>query len=172
MNSRSDYNYRPLIAAGALLGVGLGGFFDGILFHQLLQTHNMLSAVLPKTSIVNIEVNMVWDGLFHAFTWLMTIWGVAMLFKAGKHAEVPWSSRTFIGSLLLGWGLFNFVEGIIDHYLLQIHHVVERLGLSIYDAAFVASGVILAIVGAALVRSGQRQIEAHPWHPGMTQQPA
>ncbi|MCK1539441.1 DUF2243 domain-containing protein, partial [Bradyrhizobium sp. 176] len=31
------------ISAGVLLGLGLGGFFDGIVFHQLLQWHHMLS---------------------------------------------------------------------------------------------------------------------------------
>ncbi len=30
---------QPLVAAGILQGVGLAGFFDGILFHQLLQWH-------------------------------------------------------------------------------------------------------------------------------------
>jgi uncharacterized membrane protein len=172
MNPQLPYNYRPLVAAGMLLGLGLGGFFDGIVFHQLLQTHNMLSAVIPKTNLVNVEVNMFWDGLFHAFTWLMTVWGVSMLFKAGKHVDVPWSSRTFVGSLLLGWGAFNFVEGIVDHYLLQVHHVVERLGLSIFDAAFVASGVVLLLAGTALIRSGKRSVQPHPWRPGMTQEPA
>ena len=50
------------------MGIGLGGFFDGILFHQLLQIHNMLSAKYPNTSIANLEINMFWDGLFHALT--------------------------------------------------------------------------------------------------------
>jgi uncharacterized membrane protein len=172
MNSNSNHNYRPLLASGTLLGLGLGGFLDGIVFHQLLQTHNMLSAVIPKTNVVNLEVNMFWDGLFHAFTWLVTVWGIALLFRAGKHADVPWSSRAFIGSLLFGWGIFNFVEGITDHYLLQVHHVIERLGLSIYDAAFVASGVFLAVAGTFLIRRGKRTIETHPWHPGMTHEAA
>ena len=60
-------NRRPLIAAGTLLGIGMGGFVDGILFHQILQVHNMLSAKYPPTTLVNAEINMVWDGLFHAF---------------------------------------------------------------------------------------------------------
>jgi uncharacterized membrane protein len=25
--------------------------------------------------------------------------------------------------MILGWGLFNLVEGVIDHHLLNIHHV-------------------------------------------------
>ena len=34
---------RPVVAAGIVLGAGLGGFFDGIVFHQILQVHNMLT---------------------------------------------------------------------------------------------------------------------------------
>lgn len=31
--------------AGYMLGFGLGGFFDGILLHQLLQWHHLLSGL-------------------------------------------------------------------------------------------------------------------------------
>ena len=41
-----------------MLGIGMGGFVDGILFHQVLQTHNMLSAKYPPTTLVNAEINM------------------------------------------------------------------------------------------------------------------
>src|SRR5215203_4700810 len=107
-------NRRPLIAAGTLLGIGLGGFVDGILFHQLLQVHNMLSAKYPtRESLANAEINMFWDGLFHTLTWATTAVGLTLLWRAGQRADVPWSTRTFVGSLLLGWGLFNLVEGVI-----------------------------------------------------------
>jgi len=33
----------PVIAAATFLGLGLGGFIDGILLHQLLQWHQMIS---------------------------------------------------------------------------------------------------------------------------------
>jgi uncharacterized membrane protein len=143
---------RPLISAGTLLGVGMGGFVDGIVFHQILQLHNMLSARRPPTSVVNLEVNMVWDGLFHAFTWITTALGIYMLFRAARRPEVPWSGRTLSGAMLAGWGLFNLVEGVIDHHILGVHHVVERLGLSLWDWLFLASGVLLIAVGVALIR--------------------
>jgi uncharacterized membrane protein len=54
--------------------------------------------------------------------------------------------------LVLGWGLFNFVEGIIDHHVLGIHHVVEGPGHLPYDLAFLASGVVFLAIGALLVR--------------------
>lgn len=155
MNSH-DVTYKPLIKSGIVLGVGLGGFFDGILFHQLLQVHNMLSATHPKTSITNMEVNMFWDGLFHSFTWLMTLFGLALLWKAGKRVDVPWSGKTFVGALLMGWGVFNLAEGIVDHYVLNIHHVVEAMGQSVYDLLFVLSGAVLILAGWFVIR-GERQ---------------
>lgn len=70
---------KPLTAAGLLLGVGMGGFIDGILLHQILQVHNMLSNRFFPDTIVNIEINMFWDGLFHTFTWIVTASGLALL---------------------------------------------------------------------------------------------
>ena len=119
-------NSRPLIAAGTTLGIGLGGFFDGILFHQLLQIHNMLSNWIPRTTLVNEEINMFWDGLFHAFCYLTTLAGLLMLWKAVKRSDLLLLDKLFSGSLLLGWGIFNLIEGLIDHELLQVHHVYQN----------------------------------------------
>ena len=151
-NNRTD---KPLATSGVFMGIGLGGFFDGILFHQLLQVHNMLSAKFPKTSIPNMEINMFWDGLFHTLTYVMTLVGLGLLWKASKRADVPWSGKCFVGAMLLGWGLFNFVEGIIDHHILQIHHVVEQRGLSVFDYGFAASGVVLIIIGWFTIRAAR-----------------
>jgi uncharacterized membrane protein len=146
---------RPLVTAGTVLGIGLGGFADGILFHQLLQLHNMLTGWIPKTTIPNIEINMFWDGLFHAITWTTTLIGVAMLFAAGERPDVPWSRRILAGAMLFGWGLFNLVEGVIDHHILGVHHVVESAGLSIWDWAFLASGIVFIVIGWSLIRSAE-----------------
>jgi uncharacterized membrane protein len=146
---------RPLIAAGLLMGAGLGGFIDGIVFHQILQLHNMLSAQVPTNTLLGAKINMFWDGVFHAGVWVLTAWGLKMLWSAGARADVPWSGRTFSGSLFMGWGVFNLVEGIIDHHVLRIHHVVERLSLSLFDYAFLASGVLLILLGVVLAQTGR-----------------
>src|SRR5690242_6261116 len=114
---------RRLIAAGTLMGIGLGGFVDGMLFHQILQIHNMLSNWIPRDNLVNEEINMFWDGLFHAFTWAMTVAGLALLWRVFKTSAQELSGRVYFAALLLGWGLFNLVEGLIDHEILQVHHV-------------------------------------------------
>jgi uncharacterized membrane protein len=63
---------------------------------------------------------------------------------------VPRPTRRFVGDLLLGWGLFNLVEGLVDHQVLGIHHVREVQGWLGYDLAFLAAG------GVALILTGLR----------------
>ncbi len=147
---------RPLVAAGILLGAGLGGFVDGILLHQILQWHNMLSAQLPPDTLVRAKVNMYWDGLFHAAVWVMTVVGLALLWAATGRPDVPRSGRTLWGGLLLGWGLFNVIEGIIDHQLLGLHHVREYSSNQLaWDLGFLGLGAALLLSGWALVRAGR-----------------
>lgn len=159
-------NRRPLIAAGTLIGVGMGGFVDGILFHQILQLHSMLSAkyrrtgVDAATALVNVEISMFWDGLFHATTWTMTALGIGLLWRAVLRPDVPRSTGTLVGALPLGWGLFNLVEGLIDHQLLGIHHVVEEGRHLPWDLLFLGSGVVLVGVGLALLRRSRGELAA------------
>ena len=144
-------NRRPLIAAATTLGIGMGGFVDGILFHQILQWHGMLTSVHPPTSITNIEINMFWDGLFHIVTWTMTALGLALLWRAMTRPDASHSTQTLLGSTAMGWGIFNVVEGIIDHHILHIHHVTETADHLAWDIGFIVFGLVLIGVGATLI---------------------
>ena len=147
---------KPLTAAGILLGAGLGGFVDGIVFHQILQFHNMLSAAVPPNDLIGAKINMFWDGVFHAAVWTMTVIGLTLLWRCGKRRDVPWSGITFLGSLVAGWGLFNTVEGVIDHQILGIHHVYEYAADKLpYDLAFIASGIVFLLIGGFLIGRGK-----------------
>jgi uncharacterized membrane protein len=145
-----------------LLGVGLGGFIDGILLHQILQWHNMLSSQVPPTTLVSMKYNMIWDGLFHAVTWIATAVGIAALFRAGRRADSVWSGRVLLGAMLAAWGLFNLVEGLIDHQLLGIHHVHPGDHQRAWDIGFLISGLALLAIGGALVGGGRGTAQ----HPG------
>lgn len=109
-----------------------------------------------------MKYNMVWDGIFHAFTWVMVTLGLWRLWRAGQRAEVPWSTRTLVGSLLLGWGLFNFVEGTIDHQLLGVHHVHPGEGELAWDIGFLLLGLVQIAVGWSVVRSGRGDVSPRP----------
>lgn len=154
MNSENA-NRRMLLSAGILMGIGLGGFADGIVLHQILQWHHMLSSRVDTSDIVGLKYNMVWDGLFHAFTWIMTAVGLAMLWRGVQQKTTPWSTRQLVGSLLLGNGLFNFVEGLIDHHLLDLHHVHPGEDQLAWDIGFLVLGALMIMAGRAMIRSDE-----------------
>jgi uncharacterized membrane protein len=146
--------------AGIILGLGLGGFVDGILLHQIVHWHNMGSAVLPPTTMDAILRNMRWDGFFHAAVWLITLVGVyRLLADARRGVRLP-DARAFTGLLILGWGLFNLVEGIIDHHLLGLHHVRDLPAhVPAYDWLFLGiGGVGFILLGWALARHAATEV--------------
>ncbi len=151
--------YRPVIIAGILLGIGEGGFFDGIVLHQILQWHHMFTNVVTRETVSGLEINTLGDGLFHAFDWLMTIAGTIALWRAARQPNVAWSTGAFVGSILIGFGLFNLVEGIIDHHILQIHHVKAGANQLAWDLSFLGFGALLIASGWLLV---QRARSANP----------
>jgi uncharacterized membrane protein len=106
--------------AGVLFGLGLGGFFDGIVLHQLLQWHHTLSNWYPIVDVPSLELNTVWDGIFHSSTYVFVVIGLLILWRTAHRRHLLWSNKLFVGTLLLGWGLFNTVEGIVDHEILAV----------------------------------------------------
>jgi uncharacterized membrane protein len=150
-----------LRAPGILLGVGLGGFVDGIVLHQILQWHHMLTSEgsHPATTVAGLETNTLWDGLFHAATWVAVAVGLWLLWRRGTERRWASSGRVLLGWALVGWGLFNLVEGIVDHHLLGIHHVREGANETVWDLAFLALGAALVACGWALARRGSPRLE-------------
>lgn len=111
------------ISAGILFGLGLGGVFDGIVLHQLLQWHHMLSNWYPVDTIENLKLNTLWDGIFHSSTFCP---GRPLHSVAARSSTAPvLVHKIVIGTILIGFGAFNLVEGLINHQLLGIHHVNE-----------------------------------------------
>jgi uncharacterized membrane protein len=156
-----DTSLYMRITAGFVLGLGLGGFIDGITLHQILQWHNMGSAVLPPTTMESISQNMVWDGWFHAATLALTVIGVVMLWSEGNRGKAPRSASSLFGQMILGWGAFNLVEGITDHHLLEIHHVRDMpVHVPACDWIFLAvGGAVFILIGWILSR--RRSMAAH-----------
>lgn len=152
-----EANIGGLRRAGVALGLGFGGFVDGILLHQILQWHHMLTeAGYPPDSVRNLQINTLADGLFHALTWVISLLGLVMLYRATAGRQVRPSGRVLAGAMLMGWGIFNLVEGLVNHYILRIHHVRPGPNQVLYDAAFLVLGAALTLVGWWVSRSGER----------------
>jgi uncharacterized membrane protein len=143
---------------GLLLGLGFGGLLDGILLHQILQWHHMgtdhgVHASYPTMNVASLEDNTFWDGLFHAATGLLMLVGLYLLWAALRNGTSA-RSTTLTGLLLTGWGIFNLVEGVVDHLVLGIHHVRDDLGGPLaWDLGFLGFGGVLVVVGLGFVRS-------------------
>jgi uncharacterized membrane protein len=150
---------------GVVLGVGLGGFVDGILLHQILQWHHMLTSsgtanidigYYPANTVHGLQINTVWDGLFHTFTWLAVLIGLGLLYSRVTHSRGKvWTSRVLWGWVLVGWGVFNLGEGVLDHHLLAIHHVRTGEYQTWWDVGFLALGALLVAGGWLLQRTGR-----------------
>ena len=100
------------VAAGVLFGLGLGGFFDGIVLHQILQWHHMLtSAGFPPDDVHRLKVNTLWDGLFHASTYGFVVAGLVVLWRAAHRMHWWWSGKVMTGTILIGFVAFMLIVG-------------------------------------------------------------
>jgi uncharacterized membrane protein len=130
---------------------------DGIVLHQILQWHHLLTSEgsHPATTVAGLETNTLWDGLFHAATWIAVAAGVYLLWRRAVDGRGMPAGRALAGWALIGWGLFNLAEGIVDHHLLGIHHVREGGNELAWDLAFLAFGALLVVAGGRLARSSR-----------------
>ena len=156
---------RSIAGPGLLLGLGLGGFVDGIVLHQILQWHHMISSTSQgrTDTVAGLEANTLADGLFHAATWLLTAVGVWWLWRSLSRRRVA-LDRQFFGWLLFGWGVFNVLDEIVFHALLGLHHIREGTNELAYDIGFLALGVAQIVVGWLLTRGG-RKLATRPISP-------
>ena len=99
--------------AGLLLGFGLGAFLEGILMHPMV-------------------------GTFYIFIWAMTVGGVLTLWSAVRGPGPLPSGREFVACGLIGWGVFNTLEGVVSHNLRS-------------DWLVFATGALFVLLGAMLL---------------------
>jgi len=137
-----------LALPGTLLGMGLGGFVDGIVLHQLLQWHHMISSQESPTTVLGLERNTLWDGVFHVFAWLAVVIGLFLLWSRLRRGGRPRASRTLWGWVIFGCGVFNLADGLVNHLILGIHHVRDDLGGPLgRDIGFLVVSLALAVAG-------------------------
>jgi uncharacterized membrane protein len=143
-----------MVRLGAiLLGVGLGGFVDGIVLHQILQWHHMLSHVEEVSTVSGLQVNTLADGLFHVLAWACVAAGTLLLVLRWRAGQRPPAPAALGGLVLAGWGGFNLVEGLVNHHILGIHHVRDDVGAPVaWDVGFLLVAVVQIAVGVLIYR--------------------
>lgn len=113
---------RPLLWAGGVIGFALGGFFDGILLHQVLQWHHFFSLV-PGERWRELRNLILMDGVFHVAVYAVAALGLCMLWRARGGFAVDGADRALLGAALLGFGAWQVVDVGVFHWIVGIHRI-------------------------------------------------
>jgi uncharacterized membrane protein len=144
-----DDRLRALLVTGVILGVGVVGALDEIVFHQLLQWHNLY---VHTTEDWRIFI----DGLFHLATSTLLFLGALRLWSQRRLLGEVRDSRPLVGGILLGMGGFNLYDGIVQHKILQLHPIREGVeNLLPYDVAWNVGAALLLLAGWLLWRGAR-----------------
>lgn len=141
----------------ALTGFALGGFFDGIVLHQVLQWHHLLSAV-DTPALADLRMQVLADGLFHAAMYVVAVAGLALLLS--RRATVPADPPGLLaGDLLLGFAAWHTTDAVLSHWVLGLHRIRMDVAVPLaWDLAWLAAfGLLPALLGAWLLRRGRRR---------------
>lgn len=134
--------------AGYLIGLAMGGFFDGILLHQVLQWHHLLSLV-DSPAVRDIRVQILADGMFHVLMYLIALWGLTLLWRSREQFSLPSAGRYLLACALIGFGVWNAIDIVLFHWILVIHRIRvdsghplfwDLLWLALFGLPFLAAG--------------------------------
>jgi uncharacterized membrane protein len=136
---------RRVLLGSGLFGFGLGALLDVLLFHLVLQWHHLLSSLYRPTTLDGLRTNVYADGVFSLAMVAVLLIGVGMVWRGLNHSTESHSAVRALGGLLVGAGVFNVFDGIVDHYVLGIHDVVH--GTQAFNPHWVGASLLLLGVG-------------------------
>lgn len=104
-----------------LVGFALGGFFDGILLHQVLQWHHLLSG-LEGATFGELRVQVLADGVFHLLMYIVALVGLVLIWRTARATAALPASRV-LALVLLGSGCWHLADALLSHWLLGLHRI-------------------------------------------------
>ncbi|RUV66053.1 MAG: DUF2243 domain-containing protein [Mesorhizobium sp.] len=129
---------------------GLAGFFDGILLHQILQWHSLLSS-LDGAIFQDLRFRILTDGLFHAVMYAIGAVGLWLLWRAREQFDSLDSGRRFASTLFIGFGAWHLLDAVLNHWILGLHHIKENdANWLAWDLAFFTLGLVCVAIGLFL----------------------
>ena len=143
------------LAAGAL-GFALGGFFDGILLHQILQWHHLLSG-LPQVA-GDLRFLVLTDGIFHLAMYVVATLGLVWLWRARAAIVVGGAGRASLAWALIGFGTWHIIDALLSHWLLGIHRIRMDSDMPLFwDLLWLCLfGLLPVFLGVWIKRGGRR----------------
>jgi uncharacterized membrane protein len=136
------------IASGVFTGIGIAGFVDETVFHQLLHWHHFWDGGSQSAGLVS-------DGFFHAGSWFSIVAG--LFWFADLRRRAAWQPRAWAGGVLLGAGGFQLYDGLVQHKLLGLHQIRYHVTIWPYDLVWNTLAAIMMVLGAVFVLQSRRR---------------
>lgn len=156
-----------LIWPGILMGLGMGGLMDTIVFHQLLQWHHALSPGSSTVAGPGVD-DLQMDGWVTLASGLVLVVGiVALWMAASRHPHSLWrlSGWSLIGWIAVGWASYNLTFVSLIQWLTDRHHVYPAASApAAWDWIFLAVSAALGVLGLGLAAGGHpRDVANDDW---------
>lgn len=150
---------RALVSAG-VFGFGFSGLIDVIVLHHILQWHHLVSGMYPMDTVDGLQTNLLADGLFLLMMVIIMGIGAGLVWQSERRANVPLAMRPLSGAALIGLGVFDVYDAIVDHALLGLHQPVGAGGepLSLggrYNLHWIVISLLFIAVGYYVYRTSR-----------------
>ncbi|RQG93353.1 DUF2243 domain-containing protein [Natrarchaeobius chitinivorans] len=142
---------RRLLLSAGTIGFGFGAVVDTVVFHLTLQTHHLLSGFYDPYSLDGYRTNVMFDGLFLMAMLAVMAVGFGLLWRLVNGSDDRFSTRYLVGSIVVGMAVFNVVDGVVSHYVLDLHNVVH--GTEAWNLHWLVVSALLLVVGLVILRA-------------------
>lgn len=164
--ARNTITRRALVSAG-VFGFGFSGLIDVIVLHQILQWHHLVSGIYPMYTLEGLETNILADGLFLLGMLIIMGIGAGLVWQSERRTAVPLAVRPLAGAALIGLGIFDVYDALIDHALLGLHRPVGPGGqpLSLggqYNPHWIVISLLFIAAGYYVYRTGIQKRSGEP----------
>lgn len=139
---------RRSLLSGVLMGIGVAGFVDETVFHQLLHWHHFYDRSTPGWGLVS-------DGLFHAGSWFCVVGGLFLY--ADLRRRGVWQAIWHAAGACFGLGGFQLYDGTIQHKWWHLHEIRYRVDVLPYDLAWNIVAAAVLVLGFVLLSRARRR---------------
>ncbi len=152
---------RSLLAAG-VFGFGFSGLIDVLVLHHILQWHHLVSGLYPMNTLNGLQTNILADGLFSVGMLIIMGVGAGLLWQSERRTDVPLAMRPLAGAAIIGLGVFDVYDSVVDHALLGLHQPVGPGGQPLsfggqYNPHWLVVSLLFIAAGYYVYRTGLQE---------------
>ena len=138
------------VVGAVVFGFGLSGLVDVLFLHHVLQLHHLVSNVYDPSTLSGLRMNILADGLFSLTMLAVAGVGAGLVWAAERRAAAPRRVKPRAGATVLGVGLFDLFDVVVNHTLFGLHHATHGPGF--YDPHWTVVSLLIVGAGAYLYR--------------------